>query len=289
MSKKKKNQKGAPATPAAAPQNPHSTTGEQSDWGAKMEAPWMAPKKDPPPPAASEDDLPVASAAEPAKRARGSKGSASAGQGTPTPSVMGFLAKVGTPQGGQSPARGLLGKVTAEDLKAVGRLPADAAEHAEGGAAGGTSVAQPAAKVPVQLAPPPPDPSTPEDRLARLRALNREENGRDKRRNDRLPFSVRVEYSTVGRTRSEMAENLSATGMFIHTSQPLEVGDPVMVHFSVPDSNMPLSLPARVKWVSAFGELDRPSGGMGLEFTALDDRARRNLATVMARLKGGRA
>jgi|GEM_PF-1131686 uncharacterized protein (TIGR02266 family) len=288
MSKKKKNKKGAPATPAAAPQNPHSTTGEQSDWGAKMDAPWMAPKKDPPPPEASQDVVAVAS--EPAKRARSAKGANAAGQGTPTPSVMGFLAKVGTPQGGQSPARGLLGKVTAEDLKAVGRLPADAVEHAEGGGAAVTLVADPVAKAPVHLAPPPPpDPSTPEDRLARLRALNREENGRDKRRNDRLPFSVRVEYSTVGRTRSEMAENLSATGMFIHTSQPLEVGDPVMVHFSVPDSNMPLSLPARVKWVSAFGELDRPSGGMGLEFTALDERARRNLATVMARLKGGRA
>jgi uncharacterized protein (TIGR02266 family) len=189
---------------------------------------------------------------------------------------MVFLSRVAgaSPAQGKTPARGLLGKITAQDLKDAGRVPDDG------------PVAAPPPPPPVEPAPAQPV-LTPEERLARLRQMDTQEGSRDKRMSDRFPFAVMVEYSTVGRTCTELADNLSATGMFIHTSTPLEIGDPVMVNFTVPDTNFPLTFPARVKWVSAFGGLDRPTAGMGLEFTALDDKRRRALASIMARLRGG--
>ncbi|MBI5495689.1 MAG: PilZ domain-containing protein [Deltaproteobacteria bacterium] len=272
MAKKKKHQgpSGA-ASGGGMAAAVHDARGETSDWGTKVERPWEPPAA--PAPEAEHD-----------KAERKKKASA--------PSVMGFLQRVGGAAGtGRTPARGLLGKITAEDLKSVGRAPEQPPP-----AAAPAAEEKPVAQVDVALDPQPVTPPDPlpsvEERLRKVGDMGRRSavssGDRANRKDDRYPFSVRVEYSTVGRSAAEMAENLSATGIFIHTSTPLEIGDPVMVNFQVADSAFPLTLPARVKWVSAYGGIDRPSSGMGLEFTALDDKKRRTLAGIIARLRGGR-
>jgi uncharacterized protein (TIGR02266 family) len=214
------------------------------------------------------------------------------------PSVMGFLSRVGgAPTLGKTPARGLLGRITQDDLRAVGRLADGQADgQAEALAPPATGLApeetpSPAATVEVQV--PEADGAQPKaqgptaegpDALPPGRADSRRG---QQRRSDRFPFPVSVEYRAAGQPARHTADNLSATGMFIHTATPLEVGDAVIVNFSVPEAALPLTLGARIKWVTAAGTLDAPLSGMGLEFSALDDKKRRALALVVARLRVG--
>jgi len=120
--------------------------------------------------------------------------------------------------------------------------------------------------------------------MAALKDLSPAAKGVENRVTDRISFKVQVDYSAVGGTSTEPAENLSTTGMFIHTVSPLEVGDAVTVSFLMPGTSMGLILPARVKWVNAFDRGGRKSG-MGLEFTAMDEKKKRALATVIARIR----
>ncbi|MEW5849670.1 MAG: PilZ domain-containing protein [Myxococcota bacterium] len=279
---RKKNKNKPDAKPAMGAT--HATAGEVSDWGAKLDAP-------PPPPLSSSEE------AEPASK----KKKATA------PSVMGFLSRVGgAPTLGKTPARGLLGKISADDLRAVGRLPNDGADGegdhlppppappAEVMAAPevvpvATEPETPVARVDVKVVEETPAaPLTTESASERLRALRHLTPPRgtiENRKSDRYPFRVTVEYTAVGRSSSELADNLSEKGLFIHTANPLEVGDPVMINFAVPDATFPLTFPARVKWVTAFGSLNNATPGMGLEFTALDDKKRRALESIISRLR----
>lgn len=223
-----------------------------------------------------------------------------------TPSVMGFLSKVGgAPRQGSTPAKGLLGKISKEDLQRVGRLEGgpdmseedllpppvkDSAEEAPESVR--AEVAPIPDREPVVANVTVPVPSIPGDTRTTLKPYGGTEvnaqqasGGANRRAEERFPFTVQVEYTAVGTTASERAENLSMHGMFILTANPLEVGDAVMVSFAVPQGNLILTIPARVKWVSAFGSLEAPTPGMGVEFTALDDKRRRLLETITQRLR----
>jgi uncharacterized protein (TIGR02266 family) len=122
-----------------------------------------------------------------------------------------------------------------------------------------------------------------QDPLERLRALasTPEEDHQNRRNTDRVPFKIKVEYVSGGTTVTEEAQDVSLKGMFIRTDTPLSVGDPLVVSLSLPESTATLTLPTRVKWVSAFGSLEHPRPGMGVEFTGLDDRRRRALETLL--------
>ena len=161
-------------------------------------------------------------------------------------------------------------------------------------AAAEAAAAQPPAEPPVSSSVPPPrlplPPRTPPtgsplERLARLGAPVARQDPHD-RRHSRVPFRVRVEYSTVGVSADAEAENLSVSGMFIKTTAPLEVGDAVMVHFPGPSRGGAVSVAARVKWAQAIGGVHHPESGMGLEFTGLDDRKKRALSGIVALLEG---
>jgi uncharacterized protein (TIGR02266 family) len=136
------------------------------------------------------------------------------------------------------------------------------------------------------LPPPPPAPTLPpNERLKSLGGSRGEDPSEKAGRDQRVPFPVRVQYSAMGQTGSDLAENISARGMFIRTDAPLEVGDTVVINFQVRESAFAMTFPARVKWVTAYGSRDAPVPGMGVEFMGLDDKKRRTLAQIIARLR----
>jgi len=203
------------------------------------------------------------------------------------PSVMGFLRRVGgMPQVGDTPAKGLLGDISEEDLREAGRLSSDV---------DATSEAAPSiVTIEAQLGEPPgrydhladmaDEGEEAAARLNRARSVGvvaERASAETGRRYDRHPVELRVEYRNAGRVDVEITADISARGAFVATPTPLDVGDPLMLTFELPGERFPVQLAARVKWVTPFGTLEHARAGMGVEFVALDDRKRQALLRLV--------
>lgn len=119
-------------------------------------------------------------------------------------------------------------------------------------------------------------------RLKLARQIGRGRRGdRDDRGAERIPASLRVEYRNAGRVEVELAADISQGGAFVRTAAPLDVGDPILLTFDLPEQRFPLQLAARVKWVSPFGDARSAKPGMGVQFTAISERKRAQLESLI--------
>jgi len=105
----------------------------------------------------------------------------------------------------------------------------------------------------------------------------------EKRRTERTPLVVRVDYSTVEALFSEFTTNINEGGLFIETERPAPVGTVVSLQFRLPGSEDPIQVGGRVVWTSA----ERPDEGpgMGIEFEGLDQEARARINAVVRGLR----
>lgn len=90
------------------------------------------------------------------------------------------------------------------------------------------------------------------------------------RRQPRLPISLEVAYRTAGAFLVSYSINLSKGGIFLETSQPLEIGEQLTLKFDVPGVG-PLEVLGTVAWVRA-GSHDGLPDGMGIQFDQLDQQ-----------------
>jgi type IV pilus assembly protein PilZ len=90
------------------------------------------------------------------------------------------------------------------------------------------------------------------------------------RRQPRLPISLEVAYRTAGAFLVSYSINLSKGGIFLETSQPLEIGEQLTLKFDVPGVG-PLEVVGTVAWVRA-GSHDGLPDGMGIQFDMLDQK-----------------
>ena len=93
-----------------------------------------------------------------------------------------------------------------------------------------------------------------------------------KRRYERLPITLEVNYHTEMEFLNARTRNLSAGGMFIRTLYPLPEGTELNIKFAIPEIKIDFSVTARVVW-SARGA---PKGGadeagMGINFLNLSE------------------
>lgn len=110
-----------------------------------------------------------------------------------------------------------------------------------------------------------------------------------KERDERLPAKSTVLVRAVfdGKSRHDEVLNWSAGGdaspggVFVHTTDLLAVGDPVVLTFDGKGAARPLSLTGRVRWVSPFGRPDDPRPGMGIAFVGASDTHRRRLSELL--------
>jgi len=184
-----------------------------------------------------------------------------------TPSVASFLSKISTPKGqagAVSPAKGLLGDITRDDLAAVGR-------------AGFNN--------------PPPTQTRTVPVVAELRSGEglavTGNGGADNRKGERVAVVHTVDVRGVFTGTVSAADgapktrDLSAGGVFVETAHLLEIGDPVVLSFPLDDGKR-LVVNGRVRWVTPFGRIEDPVPGMGIEFVGVDPHKLERLEAVLA-------
>jgi type IV pilus assembly protein PilZ len=110
-----------------------------------------------------------------------------------------------------------------------------------------------------------------------------EADGSDKRRSERAPLVVRVDYTTVDAFFSEFTANINEGGMFVETDSPAPMATAVLLKFKLPGEDDPIKLSGRVVWTSAGGGPEGP--GMGIEFENLDGPTRARIDTVVRNLR----
>jgi len=110
-----------------------------------------------------------------------------------------------------------------------------------------------------------------------------EQDSADKREGTRLEHPVMVAYRTVDRFLCDFGTNISETGIFVNTPDPLPVGTPVRLLVSLPETDVP-ELHGRVARVQ-HGE-DGKDSGMGVEFVDLEATVRDRLGDLVHELRG---
>ncbi len=96
------------------------------------------------------------------------------------------------------------------------------------------------------------------------------QNGPGQRHAQRVDFDVTVDFGTDDRFFTGFAGNISDGGLFIATERPLPVGLPIMIRFSIPQFEAPITVTAEVRWVRpARSDLAETAGGMGVKFLDL--------------------
>lgn len=192
-----------------------------------------------------------------------------------TPSVASFLSKISTPRGqagAASPAKGLLGGVTREDVQNVDQL-----KEAVGFDAAGFDA------VPVTDAGA--TPLVSDGGIAIDVELQSGDGGGGRkaaRIAARHTVSVRGVFSrdVSGDGGDPCTRNVSAGGVFIETADLLEVGDPVVLDFPLKDGKR-LVVNGRVRWVTPFGTMKDPTPGMGIEFVGVDAQKRERIQAIL--------
>nr|HEX4312506.1 TIGR02266 family protein [Kofleriaceae bacterium] len=86
----------------------------------------------------------------------------------------------------------------------------------------------------------------------------------DKRRFDRQPVTLVVEYEDADDMLGDYTENLSTGGTFVHTSRELPIGTRVQLTLGFPGLLEPIHIEGTVRWTRGDGELE--ARGAGIQF-----------------------
>jgi len=105
----------------------------------------------------------------------------------------------------------------------------------------------------------------------------------EKRRSERTPLVVRVDYTTVDAFFSEFTANINEGGLFIETETPPPSGTAVLLNFKLPGEEEPIRVRGRIVWCRTPEGRERP--GMGIEFENLDQAARARIDQVVRNLR----
>jgi uncharacterized protein (TIGR02266 family) len=121
--------------------------------------------------------------------------------------------------------------------------------------------------------------------LFRTRAMASKDVLRERRSGPRVLFQLPIEYQMVPPYQQAPACNLSARGVFIQTATPFEMGEQVLLRFTLPGQETPVKVMGQV--VSRNLDPSKPGGeGMGIRFMDLPVADRelieRNLTEVIA-------
>src|SRR5688500_9080446 len=105
----------------------------------------------------------------------------------------------------------------------------------------------------------------------------------DKRRHERKPIVLRVDYDGADDLLADYTENLSGGGTFVVTTRALAVDTLVRLVLSFPGLLQPITVEGVVRWTR--GQVGDLEPGVGIEFNEGADRA--HLVEVIERLRRG--
>jgi len=110
------------------------------------------------------------------------------------------------------------------------------------------------------------------------------------RSHPRAPLAVKVRYTTPeGKQFDSLTGGIGAGGLFIESSTPLAPGTELSVEFALPDRPWEKhKAKAKVAWTRNKPERHLLFPGMGVQFTDIDDKARKELVELVEALNRSR-
>lgn len=104
----------------------------------------------------------------------------------------------------------------------------------------------------------------------------------NRRRDDRKPIELRVEYRRLNTFLADYTRNISRGGTFIRTEKPMAVGTVFAFSLAVPGLDEPLELTGKVVWCVAKQDTSSANhAGMGIEFQFGDGKERERIDTII--------
>jgi uncharacterized protein (TIGR02266 family) len=111
-----------------------------------------------------------------------------------------------------------------------------------------------------------------DEQTSLLRELE-EKISRGKRKHERKPFFMVVDYSTEDRMFKDYIQNISAGGVFIETQMPFAEGQELSLSFPLPNYQ---------KYIKISGEIVRTSPqGIGVQFKTVDHEQEELIKSLM--------
>jgi type IV pilus assembly protein PilZ len=106
----------------------------------------------------------------------------------------------------------------------------------------------------------------------------------------RAPLALKVRYTTPeGRQFDSLTGGIGAGGLFIESSAPLAPGTELSVEFALPDHPwVKHKAKAKVAWTRNKPERHLLFPGMGVQFTNIDEKARKELVELVDALNRSR-
>jgi type IV pilus assembly protein PilZ len=110
------------------------------------------------------------------------------------------------------------------------------------------------------------------------------------RSHPRAPLAVKVRYTTPeGRQFDSLTGGIGAGGLFIESSAPLAPGTELAIEFALPDRPWGKhQAKAKVAWTRNKAERHLLFPGMGVQFTNIDENARKELGELVDALNRSR-
>jgi uncharacterized protein (TIGR02266 family) len=106
--------------------------------------------------------------------------------------------------------------------------------------------------------------------------------GRERRRSNRVPVEIQIQYETADGFFQDYIRNLSLGGIFIETSKPLPTNTKLKVQFSLPEISDPIVADGVVVHTLRLGQTQNPSvSGMGIRFSELEPSSRQILESYL--------
>lgn len=104
----------------------------------------------------------------------------------------------------------------------------------------------------------------------------------DRRGAERIEVTWSVDCETEDTFLYANITNISEVGIFVRTTEPLEVGTRLTLRFAPPGSHEPFVLAGRVQWVNPVRLLsDNKNPGMGILFVSLTRDERERLVSAI--------
>ena len=105
----------------------------------------------------------------------------------------------------------------------------------------------------------------------------------ERRKHPRIPIRLRVKYKSAKDFFEDYSGNISASGMFIRTKEPVEYGTKVLLEFVLPDIPLTVRGLGEVVRVIKEGESENEPGGMGIKFLKFDSGSEENIRKFISR------
>jgi uncharacterized protein (TIGR02266 family) len=105
----------------------------------------------------------------------------------------------------------------------------------------------------------------------------------ERRRSDRAPVTVRIEYASVDALFSDFTRDINEGGIFVETDEQIPLDEKIELKLRLPGSKQLVHARGRVVRIQPASETS--AAGIAIEFDDLDHAARETINAVVRRLR----